>query len=84
MFSVRALEREIDKNSEEVNCLDYKEYPLVDEMEFAQMENMFYLYGEKIHIFTYVSHNSSCKAMYGSMCQIHVFTNDLLFVKAIG
>lgn len=47
MFSVRALEREMDKNSEEVNCLDYKEYPLVDEIEFVQMENMFYLYGEK-------------------------------------
>ena len=43
MFSVRALEREMDKNSEEVNCLDYKEYPLVDDIEFVQMENIFYL-----------------------------------------
>lgn len=82
MFSVRALEREMDKNSEEVNCLDYKEYPLVDEMEFVQMENMFYLYGEKIHIFTYVSHNSSCKAY----IEIYVWeyvTNSCIYKRFI-
>ena len=32
------FEREMQKDPEDINCLDYKEYPLVDESEFIQME----------------------------------------------
>ena len=32
------FEREMQKDPEDINCLDYKEYPLVDESELIQME----------------------------------------------
>lgn len=31
------FEREMQKAPEDINCLDYKEYPLVDESEFIQI-----------------------------------------------
>ena len=31
------FEREMQKAPEDINCLDYKEYPLVDESEFIPM-----------------------------------------------
>lgn len=32
------FEREMQKDPEDINCLDYKEYPLVDESELIQIE----------------------------------------------
>ena len=32
------FEKEMQKDPEDINCLDYKEYPLVDESELIQME----------------------------------------------
>ena len=32
------FERKMQKDPEDINCLDYKEYPLVDESELIQME----------------------------------------------
>ena len=32
------FEREMQKDPGDINCLDYKEYPLVDESELIQME----------------------------------------------
>ena len=55
------FEREMQKDPEDINCLDYKEYPLVDESEFIQMEYFLYRCGGKIYISSYVSHNSSGK-----------------------
>ena len=55
------FEREMQKDPEDINCLDYKEYPLVDESEFIQMEYFLYRCGGKIYISSYVSHNFSGK-----------------------
>lgn len=32
------FERKMQKAPEDINCLDYKEYPLVDESELIQIE----------------------------------------------
>lgn len=32
------FEKEMQKDPEDINCLDYKEYPLVDESELIQIE----------------------------------------------
>lgn len=32
------FEKEMQKDPEDINCLDYKEYPLVDESELVQIE----------------------------------------------
>lgn len=32
------FERKMQKDPEDINCLDYKEYPLVDESELIQIE----------------------------------------------
>lgn len=41
------FEREMQKDPEDINCLDYKEYPLVDESELIQMEYFLYRCGGK-------------------------------------
>lgn len=61
MLHGSVFEREMQKDPEDINCLDYKEYPLVDESEFIQMEYFLYRCGGKIYISSYVSHNSSGK-----------------------
>lgn len=55
------FEKEMQKDPEDINCLDYKEYPLVDESELIQMKYFLYRCGGKIYISSYVSHNSSGK-----------------------
>lgn len=57
MFSNREIERSMYVNPE-VNCNDYKLFPVVCEKELLVMENIFFSSGEKIGIFPYVSVNS--------------------------
>ena len=57
------FERKMQKAPEDINCLDYKEYPLVDESELIQMEYFLYRCGGKIYISSYVSITPAVKTM---------------------
>ena len=58
MLSAREMERNI-YTCEEVDCLNYDEFPLADEEEFIVMEDDFLHDEERVHIDIYLSRNTA-------------------------